>query len=140
MHIVWKCPRWKAIRDPYLHAIERLLKKLNDMPHHLGKVRHKAIKKLINTPCFQLCGICPDAERGASSYNIDVPSPHSSAVTAEQQYMGNELAQVEYIDGVKHYKIYTDGSCSNGTNKILARAGWGGILCLGRHTQLFSPS
>ena len=38
--------------------------------------------------------------------------------------MGNELAHVEYLDGVKHYKIYTDGSCSNGTKNFLARAGW----------------
>ena len=41
------------------------------------------------------------------------------------------MAHHEYIDGIKHYKIYTDGSCSNGTNKILARAGWGVFYATG---------
>ena len=95
------------------------------MPHHLGKARHKAIPKIINTPCLQLCGICPDAELGTSAYNISIQNPHREAVTQDQLYNGSEQADYEVIKGVKHYKIYTDGSCVNGTNRIISRAGWG---------------
>ena len=100
LHIFWKCPRWKAVRDPYLQAIERFLNKLKSMPHHLGTARHKAIKKLIDTPCLQLCGICPDAELGTSAYNISVPNPHREAVTQDQMYYGNEQAEFKDFHGV----------------------------------------
>ena len=35
----------------------------------------------------------------------------------------DDCTEADVIDGIVHHKIYTDGSCFNGTDRLLARAG-----------------
>ena len=76
------------MRDPYLNAIERFLKKLKDMPHHLGKARHKAIQKLINTHAYSFAeyvrmqSVGPVPITYLLPTHTAVPSPPSSFMKA----------------------------------------------------------
>jgi ribonuclease HI len=121
-HVFWKCPRFDKVRQPYLDCIERKLTNIG----RKSDSRVKAIRKIINTPCFQQCGICPaDQELLAKAANIVVHSPHVGVVSEDQYFMGDDNAQTINAGGTRYTKIYTDGSCREGNMRDVARAGWG---------------
>lgn len=45
--------------------------------------------------------------------------------TADNHFNGHDWSETEAIHDDYYHKVYTDGSCFNGPNRALARAGWG---------------
>ena len=106
--------------------ISKYIHKVRHFPNHAGKDRAKRMDKLMQTECFRQCGIVPaDLNDRKKLRCITVPDPHMHATMQHQLYHGHPNALVSSINGRQYYRVYTDGSCLHGTNKNLARAGWG---------------
>ena len=125
LHIFWHCARWSDYRKKIIGAIEEHIAKVKKT----SSKRYTAMRKLINTPCFQNCGICPgDIEQIAKSYNIDSEDPKLGSLSQQDRFRADEK-EATYnwttVDGIPYTKVYTDGSALNGGSRELARAGWG---------------
>ncbi len=59
-HMIWTCPMWREIREPYLE----LLRKYHDRvaSERGGPQRNEEIKRLIALPCVFNCGVLPEAD------------------------------------------------------------------------------
>lgn len=121
-HLFWTCHKWKVIRARYSKILGLLLDKIQaKRPHSITK-----IKKKINAASFQQCGICEgDIALLQAAYNIAVPDPHAELTTTGDFYVGDEGGFTEEINGTRFYKVFTDGSCLDGSFREKARSGWG---------------
>ena len=90
-------------------------------------------------PQFQLCGTCLISDTISNLYDIKATDPQKDAAQREHQYYGHPEACGGYIDSKWHVKVYTDGSCFNGTNRALARAGWGVFFAKGSSNNCSHP-
>ena len=125
LHMFWICKKWELIRKKYVGALEAFINKIHNIPNHLGKERAKKMRALLKTPCFQQCGICPGDVKDAQEAAQVLEQENDEVTHFERQLVGAEdCTEDENINGILHHKIYTDGSCFNGTDRLLARAGW----------------
>ena len=60
-----------------------------------------------------------------ATYNLEDDDPYKLPLTKEEIYEGHADAAIHTEGDSKWYKVYTDGSGLNGTNREIARAGWG---------------
>ena len=91
-----------------------------------SEIRPKRIRELLETPCFQQCGICPaDVGLLRKAANIDVSNPHVGVTEPNMQFPGGVGEQTIVAGDVTYSKIYSDGSCREGNIRSVARAGWG---------------
>ena len=116
-HIFWHCEKWGHVRKPYLHQLE-----LYKASIHSQGDREQAVDELLCLPCFRQCGICLGDERmlrttyGISDEYIQNISRNTTAPPG---------ASYKQIHEQQYLRAYTDGSCTDGTRRERARAGWG---------------
>jgi hypothetical protein len=120
-HIFWHCHRWNELRKPYLEAIHRRMAQVK----RKSVARYNQLQNMLKNRTFQCCGLCPgDMEALKKAYTLNEQDQLRINCNPSELFEEHNDDTVE-INGFVYSKIFTDGSCMNGTSRILARAGWG---------------
>ena len=94
---------------------------------------------MLETASFMECGICNGDEAALKcAYNIEEQDFHHQEVPSERKHKGEDSAIYVKEDGQDYVKIYTDGSNQHGTQRELARAGWGVYYAAGSKHNIAS--
>ena len=118
-HIFWECGQWEHIRKPYLHQLHLYKSKVSTQGD-----RKQTLDTLECLPCFRQCGICPGDDRLLrTTYSIPDTDDTKFQFQPDQSSLVGTMHTS--IDGTSYLRAYTDGSCTDGTHREKARAGWG---------------
>ena len=118
-HIFWDCCKWDHIRKPYMHQLKIYEAKISSQAE-----RKQAIDDLLCTPCFKQCGICPGDDRLLrATYNLHNDDRIHYQTPPENSNLEGELHTT--CNESQYLRVYTDGSCTDGTLREKSRAGWG---------------
>lgn len=60
-----------------------------------------------------------------AAFDIQAPGDLFWVPTEQELFKGNSDNNNTLIGGTSYTKVYTDGSCCNGSMRELSRAGWG---------------
>jgi len=96
--------------------------------------------EVLDNNSFRQCGICPgNLEALKATYQISDNDPYkNNAPLQEDFYEGCDLAEKHVEGDYSWYKVYTDGSGYYGTQRKIARAGWGVFYGKGSESNISS--
>ena len=118
-HKFRECKQWDHIRIPYMHQLHLYKSKVSTQAD-----RTHALAAFECLPCFRQCGICPGDERlMRATYNI--PEVDKTEYQFQTEHSNRTGTLHTNINGTTYLRAYTDGSCTDGTYREKARAGWG---------------
>lgn len=121
-HVFWHCYRWTEARKPFIAAVDGYIAKVKKVSHS----RYVLIRNMMGNTAFLRCGTClADVEAVSSMHAIQEYDPLNDNKAEHMLYHGDDAPKYTEIHNEFYAHVYTDGSCLNGTDRLLAWTGWG---------------